>query len=274
MKIAVCFVGHVRTAEYTIENFRRYFGDLFKNCDFFIHTWIENDYKKRYGRSAKIQEICDQRGLDYESFRSLGPEVLRPSLTPSSTLSVLDKINDAYQFKSIIVERFDAKNHYDLNHGIAPFFYSWYQTAQAKKFYEEKYKFKYDLVVRTRLDLVFAPEDNFQREIDNMKDLNSLYAQGCRPAHKSVNEIFSFGTSDVMDTYADYFTKVKRGPTPLKTPGEYIYESGLTLSKMLMNFFAIYRPETIPTDSLNFGKCYNIDNDWYWSASNKLRFPE
>ena len=37
--IAVCLSGQIRTGIYAAPNIKRFIGDLWDNCDFFIHTW-------------------------------------------------------------------------------------------------------------------------------------------------------------------------------------------------------------------------------------------
>lgn len=38
MRIAVCFHGQLRTACHATPAIKSYLGDLWENCDFFIHT--------------------------------------------------------------------------------------------------------------------------------------------------------------------------------------------------------------------------------------------
>jgi hypothetical protein len=56
--------------------------------------------------------------------------------------------------------------------------------------------------------------------------------------------------------------------------GTHLTNYGIKVYGTKLHDFAVYRPETIPTSSLNYEKCYNIDQDWYWSANNNFRYPE
>lgn len=50
MKIAVCMSGQVRTAVWAFDNIRRYIGDLWSRCDFYVHTWDVNT-RKHYNKT-------------------------------------------------------------------------------------------------------------------------------------------------------------------------------------------------------------------------------
>ena len=43
MKIAICFSGMVRTGVKAYPSIKRFIGDLWGQCDFFMHTW-DKDY--------------------------------------------------------------------------------------------------------------------------------------------------------------------------------------------------------------------------------------
>ena len=49
MKIAVCFSGQIRTGIENHPNIKEFFGKLYNDCDFFIHTWNFSEYKTYNG---------------------------------------------------------------------------------------------------------------------------------------------------------------------------------------------------------------------------------
>ena len=45
MKIAVCFSGQIRTAVENFINIKNFLGDIYNDCDFFMHCWDDCSYK-------------------------------------------------------------------------------------------------------------------------------------------------------------------------------------------------------------------------------------
>lgn len=269
MKIAFCFGGQLRTAEYAANNILNFIGNLLPNIDFFIHTWDINNFRKRYGNSQKIFEICQEQGIDNPD--KLDKSILRP-FADLNTFDVLKKINSIYNFKSVEVECY--ANYKDINvkgGQFPPHFYSWYKSIKLKKSFEELRNFKYDIVVKTRPDIIVPRDTKLKDEIDLfLTDPAKFYAQG---SHSNrVNDVFWLASSAVMDTASEFFLK-----SPVRTQTatflfDYLQSENIPISCTKFNKFGIYRPESIPTDSINFEKCYNDDRDWYWTKNDVFRY--
>ena len=55
---------------------------------------------------------------------------------------------------------------------------------------------------------------------------------------------------------------------------DYLTYANLPTSPTVLKRYAVYRPETFPSSSLNFEECFNKEKDWYASASDTYRLPE
>lgn len=269
MRIAFCFGGQLRTAEYTTENFLRYIGDLLPNVDFFLHTWDENGYKKRYGNSLKIQEICKEQGI--EDPKHLDPKILKP-FDDLNVYEVINKLQPIYKFRSIEIENFNDYRIAKIGGTIfPPHFYSWYKVILLKKNYEELRNFKYDFVVKTRPDILIPHNITLQDEIENCKlDTSKFYAQGTHS--NRVNDVFWMATSNVMDIASEFFLKSPARSQTASFLFDYLLSENISVTTTKFGKFAIYRPESIPISSLNFEKCYNDDRDWYWTKNDTFRY--
>lgn len=274
MKIAFCSTGFIRTAQHTFDGFLRFFGDHYPDIDIFIHTWSKNQNKLFYQGSPKVLEIYKEHNVDPKDFRH-HMDLLTPLPAPD-TFDVLKVLHQQYENKivSVSVEQWPLKNppQYRVQE------YTWNKVIKKVIEHENLFKFKYDVVVKSRLDLVFQDKDTLKAEIDSfLLDPEGFYSQGWNWNKNITGDIFHMAKSDLMDkayTHAvNWFLLPNKDQVP-RNMGEYLVSQGVNVYRTHLRDMAVYRPETIPTSSLNYGKCYNIDQDWYWSANNKIRYPE
>ena len=85
MRIAICFSGGLRSSDQTSQYIKRYIGDLWDNCDFFLHTWDH-------------ESISDHDKLSLKA-----TNMTRPGMFPLDQ-SKIDRFCDFYQPKVKMIE--------------------------------------------------------------------------------------------------------------------------------------------------------------------------
>lgn len=196
MKIAICISGQPRYVElgFKILNDKLLSKYNIDNIDFFIHTWWDDckvgqkfDFSERltYGRTAMWEP------------------------------NTLEKIMELYKPKIFYQEKQkEFKIFDDVNYGllkptsIFSMFYSIMMVNKIKSMYEKDKNFKYDLVIRTRFDLLIK---NFNLDLYNI-DPDNLYVSGeiNRSGQIGVpNDQFAISSSKNIDTYSDLFNNLE-----------------------------------------------------------------
>ncbi len=252
IKIAVCFSGHLRTAEYAAENFLRFFGDLLPNIDIFIHTWEKNQYKPRYLHSLGIKELAEKNGTTIEN---LDKKFLF-GVDPDETFKILNFLRTTFKGKIINYEvsNFDHKIIKNLNCPV-PRFYSWLKVNRLRQQYEKDSLKKYDFIVRTRPDLVLPNDASLIKELElliSCKNSN-IYLYN--------NDVIHISNSYVMDKLIEPL--FNDGISKEETVTYIEKNFSIRRRRTLFSKFAIYRPEYIPNSSLDFDKCNYAD--YYWN---------
>jgi len=133
MKVAICMSGQLREWEFGAQNQKWFWSSFDSNdleVDYFIHTW--NYSQDRPGVSQPYTE----REVSKEEYQKL-IEFYAPKK------SILDNKRISY---------FRGNDHW------SSLFYSLGQSILLKQQYELENNFKYDLVVKTRPDVVFSPQ--------------------------------------------------------------------------------------------------------------------
>lgn len=186
MKIAVCFSGQIRTGIDNYPNIKEFFGKLYNDCDFFIHTWNFSEYKTYNGSNI----------------------AKRPIVEP---IEKFEEIKKLYSPKNIIVDIKHIGYETAEKYGIQPLWYSFWKSVELKKQYELKNNFKYDYVIKLRPDLVlnFHTYDALLNEINTTYD-NEFKIIGWDGFDVSKNvqlatDVFFISKSNEMDIAADYF---------------------------------------------------------------------
>lgn len=274
MRIAFCSTGFLRTAEHTFDGFLRFFGDLYPYIDIFIHTWNINKNKIFFHKSSKILEIYKKNNIDHDDFRNHS-HLLQPPPAPDP-FDVLKVLHQQYKNKIVSVSVESLPICFSPQYNVQE--YTWNKVIKKVIEHETLYKFKYDVVIKSRLDLIFPKENTLKLEIDNfLLDPNGFYSQGWNIDKKITGDTFHMAKSDLMDkayTYAVNWSIQTNKNEIVRNIGEYLTSQNVNVYRTRIHDIAVYRPETIPVSSLNYEKCYNIDQDWYWSANNKFRYPE
>ena len=173
MKIAVCMSGQLRQWEIAKENQKWFWETSGVEIDYFIHTW---DYSG------------DREGVS------------QPYITRDVSREEFDKVVDWYKPKGCMFD--DRKqDFFYANDHWSSLFYSMAQSMILKRQYEIDNDFEYDLVIKTRPDVVFDPRYHFSWE--PLED-NILFAtQGGLMESEfhmfNTNDMVFYGKSYTMD---------------------------------------------------------------------------
>lgn len=196
MKIAVCFSGQFRTAKDCAPNLKRFFSSDKHEIDFFIHTWGNTSYKNF--NCTNIYPQRDRFITDDEI------NFLKETYNPKAI-----KIESHSQYIKKFVEK-------GFGSGLE-LWYSFYRSIILKKWYERKHNFKYDVVIKIRLDCMFRCFD-FDEQMEHiLKHPNNTIATHFRYDLNwknilntiSANDICFVGNSKTMDEYANFFVDKK-----------------------------------------------------------------
>lgn len=177
MRIAICFSAQVRTALYAVDNIKKFIGPLWDQCDFFCHTWLKDTDK------------LFKNGMSF-------PE---NKITVDQT--TIDKLHEIYKFK-----KFKMENWEELALTIPtepPLFYSWIESLKFKQEYEQEHNFKYDYVVKLRLDNIYSDRISFQDILDRTKR-NSLAVNSVMD-NNSIDDFLSVSDSQVADKLITWY---------------------------------------------------------------------
>jgi hypothetical protein len=197
MKIAVCFSGQYRTAKECAPNLKKFFSSQKHEVDFFIHTWDTTSYKNFNGTNVYPQ---------------------RDRFITEEEIEFLKK---TYEPKGIKVESHSNYINKYVNNGFGgglELWYSFYKSMSLKKMFERKNNFRYDVVIKIRLDCMFENINNFDNHITDIlsKPKNTIatffkYASDWkdRLTTISANDVFFIGTSVTMDMYSNFFIDKK-----------------------------------------------------------------
>jgi hypothetical protein len=185
MKIAVLLSGQLRQWEYAKEN-QKWFWETSgaTQIDYFIHTWSYSGDRKGVSQEYEWKDIAK---------------------------SEFKQIVDWYDCKGAIYDRKPQEYFYENDHWSGLFF-SLAQSIMLKKDYEDKNNFQYDLVIKSRPDIVFNPNKYFTHS--HLED-NVLYTtHGGNMEHEhdlwNFNDCCFYGNSMTMDLLVGtYFYRQK-----------------------------------------------------------------
>jgi len=180
MKIAICMSGQLRQWEMAKVN-QKWFWETsgVEQIDYFIHTW---DYS---GDREGVSQPYIMRDVSREEF---------------------DKLVDWYKPKGCMFD--DRKqDFFYANDHWSSLFYSLSQSILMKREYEIENDFEYDLVIKTRPDVVFDPNYHFSWE--HLEDNLFYTTHGGIMAHEfgmyNVNDCVFYSNSYTMDLVMEMY---------------------------------------------------------------------
>lgn len=131
MRVAICFSGQARSLIYTFSNIKEFLIGRFPGCDVFIHV-AKDQYSEMYKNCLKFLE----------------PKKLLITEDPSFDVSKVPN-----------TQRGSLEVYYKMLN-------SWKCANNLRLEYEKQNKIKYDMVIRTRLDIRFFDPIPFAHEYD------------------------------------------------------------------------------------------------------------
>lgn len=256
MKIAICFSGMIRAGLSAVPNIKNFIGDLYKDTDFFMHTWDHSEPKPWHNESLKSRQYGKQ------------------NVIVTNTYEIIDSFVKEYdsKFISVKIDNFNAwRPAFSDYKDFSPHWYSWEESIRLKKEQEQKAGITYDYVLKIRPDLLFHPEASLTDEIQHSsQDSNRFYAMGYTDYR--VDDVFFLARSDIMDKVSKFQSSINEFNWKTNIVGDYIRSLGISCDRLRNNTYAIFREEALGTDSLDFARCFNIDKDYY-SPANSYRMP-
>ena len=249
MRIAICFSAQTRTALYAADYIKTFIGPLWNQCDFFCHTWLK----------------------DTDKLFDHGMHVLENKITIEQ--STIDKLQDIYQFKKFKIENYEDLVLIEPRH--PPLFYSWIESLKQKQEYEQEHNFKYDVVVKIRLDNIYRDSLTLSSLLEKFEP-NSLAANNVMD-NGSVDDFIFISDTQVADKMIDWYdpwlNKSKVFFAQLEMP-DYLKEQGI---KLINLGYDTGQPIGVGSDICilrlicldfigNYGKCVECDKILYWDG--------
>ena len=195
MKIAICFSGMVRTGVKAYPSIKRFIGDLWGQCDFFMHTW-DKDYHNVLTGELSTHFFETNVNLELDKTKL---ELLRRLYN----LKVVE-VDEYWPTMGKIGSIFD--NYIKGEQWIIPWFYSWHRSLYLRKKYEQALKTKYDIVVKLRPDVIFNENIKLQDLINQIGEndfgINMVYFDNGVPV---TDDIVFVSNSKVADKVSDWW---------------------------------------------------------------------
>lgn len=215
-RVAVCLSGQARTWRTAKDNILSYFDleDRGIQVDYFIHTWNINQYRRK--KDVVWVNRADEEVLPTEK----------------------EDLVEAFNPVAIELEEYRSGDYVTL---WAALLYSFMKSVWLKRKYEIENDFRYDLVIRSRLDINFPQEG-----VCNLNfPLNKLYAHPIQhltgystmpiiPRFPSefnypcFDDVFFYSNSPTMDIISNcyrWYTGIVKTNGHLQTKKEYIQDS-------------------------------------------------
>jgi hypothetical protein len=203
MRIAICISGQARTWKKCFQNWAEKFhhqGDV----DYFFHFWDYNTLPSLLATYENGPHIADELLSDEEKQEII--TAFNPKLFMFEPRKQIDYWNC------------DLGSDQKIGGWCTEQFYSLYQVSMLKRQYEMEHKFRYDLVIRLRADLMFLDESVVLRH----PDPNVLYTSHCAFDHiynvYRVGDIHFYADSYTFDQVALFYKFLSFVPVNWVTP--------------------------------------------------------
>lgn len=179
MKVALCLSGQIRSFDLV---YQKLLDNLIipNNCDVFYHTWHSYNESKYVNYYNPEDNMC----VHYGAYSNKNLEKVIKHLKPVS-----------FSFE----EPFIPQNTKSM-------FYSLMKSNDLKCNYERMMGFKYDIVIRSRSDILFLEKVILDK---NSVEDNIIYLSYRPGGCGGVNDAFAYGKSDIMDRYSNIYEEQK-----------------------------------------------------------------
>jgi len=196
-RTAICFSGQIRTGVETAPALRKFIGDMWNSCDFFVHTWSTNTRSKHAANTDTQSHIVSPQ--------------------------IIDSIKTIYSPVSMVVDDIDAvQADVYIQTGITPsgqlpMFRSIYEANLLKSKYEIACNSKYLAVIRLRFDQVFDNSATLLQELQYFANSDrDAYLNTCDFSNKlpnAVEDVAWLGTSATIDIASNFLQVRERHNT-------------------------------------------------------------
>lgn len=168
MKIAICFSGMIREGPAAFPSIVNFIGDLWSQCNFFMHTWNIDHHNVMTGESAEhFGTVNKDLSLDTKKLETV---------SRLYNIKVLE-VEDYWPTMGRVGGLFD--NYIKGEQWIIPWFYSWHRSLLLKRNYEMAHKTSHDIVVKLRPDVIFNKDLKLKDYIDKLGEndfgINMVY---------------------------------------------------------------------------------------------------
>lgn len=264
MKIAVCLSGQVRTAVENFPNIKNFLGDVYNDCDFFMHCWDDCSYK--------TYNLSNIRKKPYKESKTK-----------------FEKIYELYSPKKMQMDDSDITYGYNISKqfGIEPLWYSFLKSVQYKQQYELDNNFKYDYIVKLRYDVILTLKPDvisIKDELQKIKN-NTIYISGydltkhITSKDRLAYDVVFISKSKEMDTASNYFWEMVKNydnnNSYINLP-HYLIENNIETTRIkFIDRFLLLRDDfldkidcTMPVDSETFEKIQRLENYYFSGRGN------
>lgn len=190
MKVAICLSGQPRMFKSSYPSLKTHILDHY-DCDVFIDTWKFNNTNENFYLSHRYK---DEGSLE-ELYELYQPRVLN-----------VEKFDEVFESKCLEFESKVASNQGAKEDNYLRRYYSMlykiYNCNKIKNEYEKKMNVRYDIVLRSRLDVLYTQKIEFNKDLNLATDRQGSGREGC------AGDILAYGTDTFMDIYCDLFNKL------------------------------------------------------------------
>lgn len=258
MRVAILISGQLRNWRLAADNHEWFWRSINRpelEIDYFIHTW---NYS------------CDRPGASI------------PYTQRTVPLSEYEEVVEYYKPKKSIFEAKSQKEFYNNDHWSG-LFYSFCQTLLLKKEYELEHNFNYDIVIKTRPDVVFNPSQTCYIPKLSNGVIHSPHGGLMEMEFNmyNIDEIVFVGNSYTMDLLVNLYAyrqlKIRQSEEGITNvhplgPGtlmhEYFRDYGITPIFGQLNWHETLIKEGCPTDvdmfnAEDFKRMETYFREWY-----------
>lgn len=224
MKVALLLHGHLRTFDKTYKSIYQYINGDDISLDIFIHTWDTIDRKSPSYYNINYNKKIDAKVIErvFSCYKPINIEC---------DTQILKYPNKTCPYNNISYE------------GHKYYFESFYKVNQLKKKYENENKFKYDIVIKSRPDVLFKTPLDLTKlnkkityllgnPINNNADLHSI-------GNFRAFNVITISNSENMDKIADFYHSIDKYIfVKLHKHSDFIdYILDLNLDLEILNYF-------------------------------------
>lgn len=217
MRVALCLSGQPRLLE---RGYRELYVPLTSkyNIDVFVHTWFSSDMVNTSYQGRRGTYPCSEHILQ-------------------KIMDLYNPVTMMHESQKIFNTPVDAIYESCFPNSVYSLFYSLMMSNKLKSFYEKENNFKYDAVIRSRFDIIFANPLAVDLEELDLTKINLCIAR-----HPTLNDVpndqFAISNSANMDQYSDVYDNIEKYYSSgfKHFVGEHLLRHHLHQSDLTINF--------------------------------------